>query len=635
MSVEAVYTVGLALLESTFVFVGLLILHGLKRLIGSAPLYMFLGVLLVMMNVAGAAGLRMVLSGSGFELSISTSILLLPLLAMLLVIYIADGTLAAQRLIIAAMAAFGIFAYLSWITELQAVWGGFTMSQGHLADYLSKLLGNTTKNMGASLVSLTLDLFLIPVIFQKMKNYGCRLTVCTIGAILLGQLFDSFVFVAVLYWGDPQKMAVLNAEYLPRILLSLWISILAAIYLSRIDKEIPGDSRRALDIVLAFFGSYGKTKLLEQNLLESEQRYRTIIQNASDMILVTDANGIIVDANKAAQEMLSAKTMFDLIGCNLDDFLLGPDTLSHLMHEDESVMHLTLPDSSRELELSMSRITVDGTPALVFIGRDITERERLAKERELLRTESAHRQRLEAIGRLAGGIAHDFNNHIHAIHGHLDLIYMGEVTEESLPHLRKIDAIAEQAGKLTSQLLGYARKGKRQVEKLLLKSIIDGAYNLFLPTTQTGIQTVLDIPDESILVEGDRTQLQQAILNLMINARDAMENLPENARFLRIRAGLCSRMGVTPRPPADIHSVGPFCCICVEDSGPGVDEAIVEQIFEPFFTTKPTGKGTGMGLSMSYGVSREHGGWIQYDRIESGASFTIILPVLSSQGDRS
>ena len=211
---------------------------------------------------------------------------------------------------------------------------------------------------------------------------------------------------------------------------------------------------------------------------------------------------------------------------------------------------------------------------------------------------------------------------------------MGEVTEESLPHLRKIDAIAEQAGKLTSQLLGYARKGKRQVEKLLLKSIIDGAYNLFLPTTQTGIQTVLDIPDESILVEGDRTQLQQAILNLMINARDAMENLPENARLLRIRAGLCSRMGVTPRPPADIHSVGPFCCICVEDSGPGVDEAIVEQIFEPFFTTKPTGKGTGMGLSMSYGVSREHGGWIQYDRIESGASFTIILPVLSSQGDR-
>lgn len=635
MGVEALYTAGLALLESTFVFVGLLILHGLKRLVGSAPLYMFLGVLVVMMNIAGAAGLRMILSESGFELSISTSILLLPILAILLVIYAVDGTLAAQRLIIAAMATFGIFAYLSWITKLQSEWGGFTMSQGHLADYLSKLLGNTTKNMGASLVALTLDLFLIPMIFQKMKNYGCRLTVCAIGAILLGQLMDSFIFVGVLYWGDPQKMAILNAEYVPRILLSLWISFIAAIYLSRIDKEIPGDSRRALDIVLAFFGSYSKTKLLEQNLLESEQRYRTIIQNASDMILVTDSNGIIVDANKAAQEMLSARTMLDLIGCNLDDFLLSRDTLPRLMKSDESVMHITLPDSQRELELSMSRIAVDGTPALVFIGRDITERERLSKERELLRLESAHRQRLEAIGRLAGGIAHDFNNHIHAIHGHLDLIYMGEVTEESMPHLKKIDAIAEQAGKLTSQLLGYARKGKRQVELLELKSIIDGAYNLFLPNTQTGIQTVLDIPPESILIEGDRTQLQQAILNLMINARDAMASLPEGSRLLRIRAGLCSRMGVKPKPPADVHPVGPLCCICVEDSGPGVDEAIVEQIFEPFFTTKPTGKGTGMGLSMSYGVSREHGGWIQYDRVESGASFTIVLPVLQQKEVRS
>ena len=99
MSVEVLYTAGLALLESTFVFVGLLILHGLRRLIGSAPLYMFLGVLLVMMNIAGAAGLRMILSESGVELSVSTSILLLPFLAILLVIYIVDGTLAAQRVL--------------------------------------------------------------------------------------------------------------------------------------------------------------------------------------------------------------------------------------------------------------------------------------------------------------------------------------------------------------------------------------------------------------------------------------------------------------------------------------------------------------------------------------------------------
>ena len=201
------------------------------------------------------------------------------------------------------------------------------------------------------------------------------------------------------------------------------------------------------------------------------------------------------------------------------------------------------------------------------------------------------------------------------------------MTEESEPHLKKIDAIAEQAGKLTSQLLGYARKGKRQVQTLQLKSIVDGAFNLFQPTTQTGIRNKLNIDCAGITVEGDRTQLQQAILNLMINARDAMENLPENSRLLRICAGFCDAMGVTPNPPPEVKTEGPFCCIRVEDSGPGVDEAIVGKIFEPFFTTKPTGKGTGMGLSMAYGVSREHGGWIQYERLNPGAAFTIVLPV--------
>ena len=633
MSVEVLYTAGLALLESTFVFVGLLILHGLRRLIGSAPLYMFLGVLLVMMNIAGAAGLRMILSESGVELSVSTSILLLPFLAILLVIYIVDGTLAAQRLIIAAMATFGIFAYLSWITKLQSEWGGFTMSQGHLADYLSKLLGNTSRNMGASLVALTLDLFLIPMIFQKMKNYGCRLTVCAIGAILLGQLVDSFIFVGVLYWGDPQKMAILNAEYVPRIVLALWISFIAAVYLSRIDREIPGDSRRALDIVLAFFGSYGKTKLLEQNLRESEQRYRTIIQNASDMILVTDSNGIIVDANKAAQEVLSARTMIDLIGCNLDDFLLRRDTLSQLMSGDESVTRISLPESSRELELSMSRIAVDGTPALVFIGRDITERERLAKERELLRMESAHRQRLEAIGRLAGGIAHDFNNYIHAIQGHLDIIkYMHEVQDEDIRrNLDKIDHITELAGTLTSQMLSFARKGNYQNVDVDIRMLVDKCAELFLPGTQSGITFRIIDDGRKYIVRGDAIQLQQTLLNLMINAKDAMQSNPDSEeQILTIRIGEPHAMGIELDPPPEVKldSRRKLCAIRVEDTGTGIDPAVKARVFEPFFTTKPVGKGTGMGLAMAYGTILAHNGWLQCCNLPGrGAAFDIILPI--------
>ena len=131
---DVLYSIGLAVLESTFVFVGMLILHGLRRLIGPSPLYLFLGVLLIFTHLVDAAGLRVVMGDSGFSLGIATSVLVLPYLGILMVIYAVDGTLAAQRLIIGAMAAFGIFAYLSWITSMQSSWDGYAMSQGFLAD---------------------------------------------------------------------------------------------------------------------------------------------------------------------------------------------------------------------------------------------------------------------------------------------------------------------------------------------------------------------------------------------------------------------------------------------------------------------------------------------------------------------
>ncbi len=631
MMFELFYVTGFALLEVTFVFVALLILHGLKRLIGSATLYMTLGVMLVFTHFIGAAGLRLVLEPLGMDLGIATSIMLIPFLAILLIIYVVDGTLAAQRLIIGAFGAYGIFAYLCWVTRIQCDWNGFAVSQGILVDTFSRILDGANKHMAAGLVSLAIDLFLIPVLFQRIKNYGCHITVSAVGALILTQLLDSLIFTGVFYWGEPRYFSLLKTEYIPRVLLTLWVGGLTAVYLHRVDKEIPGDSRSALDMVFAFFGNYGKTKLLEQNLYESEQRYRTIVQNASDMILVTDSSGIIVDANKAVLELFDVKTISDLIGSPLNELIVAKapeDLLS--AREEHSVLHVSLPTRNLELEFAASHVSVDGTPAIVLIGRDVTARERLAEERELLRNENAHRQRLEAIGRLAGGIAHDFNNHIHAIHGHLDLIYMsGEPGEKTMRHLDKIDKIAQQAGKLTGQLLGYARKGKRQVEELELRPLVESARALFIPDSRSGIKFSMEFQHETILLDGDKTQLQQAILNLMINASDAMENLPENNRIMTIRAGVTDWIPVVPLPPGDMkESVDQYCGIRVEDSGSGVDEKIVEQIFEPFFTTKPTGKGTGMGLSMSYGVALEHNGWIQYERGRGGgAAFTILLPM--------
>ena len=192
---------------------------------------------------------------------------------------------------------------------------------------------------------------------------------------------------------------------------------------------------------------------------------------------------------------------------------------------------------------------------------------------------------------------------------------MEGASDANMPHLEKIDSISQQAAKLTGQLLGYARKGRRQNKTLELHQILRNAKELFLPDSRAGVLINASFSEETIHVFGDETQLNQAVLNLIINARDAMENLPEDQRILTITAGTLESLNIKPVPPAEIKDLehNRLCGICVKDSGPGVPKELAEKIFEPFFTTKPTGKGTGMGLSMSYGVALEHNGWIQYD----------------------
>lgn len=621
------YDYGLIWLESTFILAFLLLLHSLRKHIGSPPLFFSFGVIIVFAHFMAAAGVRFLSTEEGIDLGVSSSAILVPSLAILLVIYIVDGTLAAQRIIIAEMAGFGMLFYLRSIGLLECSSVGFSNTYGMMAEYFQKLLNGTTKYMASSTIALTFDLFLIPMIFQQMRNRKFNMFLSVTLAILVGQLFDSVIFLSVFYWGNPGAILQFWPKLLPQIFMAVWLSVITTIYLHRIRYDVPKSTRSPLDIVVAFFGAYGQSKILEQTLQESEQRCRTIIQNAADLIFVSDSNGVVIDANQAALKACGLSTISDAIGENIND-LAGISITGQL--EDGSIVRSKLPGKETELEFLLNRIYFSGLPAYVFIGRDITERERIAREREAWRSEHAHRQRLEAIGRLAGGIAHDFNNHLHAIQGHLDLIYMEGASDANMPHLEKIDSISQQAAKLTGQLLGYARKGRRQNKTLELNQILRNAKELFLPDSRAGVLINASFSEETIHVFGDETQLNQAVLNLIINARDAMENLPEDQRILTITAGTLESLNIKPVPPAEIKDLehNRLCGICVKDSGPGVPKELAEKIFEPFFTTKPTGKGTGMGLSMSYGVALEHNGWIQYDYDGTGAAFTLILPIM-------
>lgn len=630
-TIDSLFSYGLIWLESTFILVFLLILHSLRKIIGSPPLFFSFGVIIVFAHFMAAAGVRFLSTEASLDLGVSSSAILLPSLGIILVIYIVDGTLSAQRIIIAVMAGFGMLFYLRSVGTLESSAPDFANANGMTADFLKDLLSGTTKHMAASTIALTFDLFLIPMVYQQMRNRNFNMFISVLLAILVGQLFDSVIFLSVYYWGNPGAILQFWPHLLPQVFLAFWLSVITTVYLHRIRFDAPQNSRSALDIIVAFFGGYGQYKLLEQTLQESEQRCRTIIQNADDLIFVSDSKGIVIDANHAALKACGLSTISDAIGENLKN-LAGISILTSQqdLPEDGTIIRSKLPGKDAELEFLLNRIYFSGMPAYVFIGRDITERQRIAREREAWRIEHAHRQRLEAIGRLAGGIAHDFNNHLHAIQGHLDLIYMEGASESNMQHLEKIDNISQQAAKLTGQLLGYARKGRRQNKTLELNKILENARELYLPDARAGLVIDTKCSPDVIRVFGDETQLNQAVLNLIINARDAMESLPEDQRKLTLSAGTLTDINIIPKPPAELKKtpLDNLCGICVKDSGPGVPKELAEKIFEPFFTTKPTGKGTGMGLSMSYGVALEHNGWIQYSYDGTGAAFTLILPIV-------
>jgi two-component system, cell cycle sensor histidine kinase and response regulator CckA len=258
----------------------------------------------------------------------------------------------------------------------------------------------------------------------------------------------------------------------------------------------------------------------------------------------------------------------------------------------------------------------DGDPMAVVLVEDISERTRL--EQQL-----SQAQRIESVGRLAGGIAHDFNNLVTIIRGHTDLL-LGEMAPDDplRADLEDIRVAGERAAALTGQLLAFSRRNVLQPRVLDLNSVVGGMEGLLRRTLGEDVQLVIELAPRLGSVRADPAQMEQVLLNLVVNARDAM---PRGGR-------LCIRTWDQDLDDAFVaghlgSSAGPHVVIQVQDSGHGMDEGTMALIFEPFFTTKEPGKGTGLGLAMSYGIVKQSGGYIAVrSRPGEGATFTIYLP---------
>jgi PAS domain S-box-containing protein len=386
-------------------------------------------------------------------------------------------------------------------------------------------------------------------------------------------------------------------------------------------KAFTGSSEQSLTI--AFVRDITEHKRAELALRESEEKYRQLIENAHDAIFIAQ-DGRIVFANHQTAAMVGysdqeLKAQPFTFFIHPDDRELVIQRHSKRLRGDDGLPQnyifrlLTRTQTETVIQLSAVLIEWNGRPATLNFARDITEQKQL--ESAFLQA-----QKMEAIGTLAGGIAHDFNNLLMAIQGRAELLHVEEDREKLLEHARAIEACVKSAGGLTRQLLGFARGGKYRPQPFDLSELVRSNVDLF-GRTRKEIRVTIDCSAVPVVAEVDKAQLEQVLLNMYVNAWQAMPRGGE----LRITTAVTEldeaasvANGVRP---------GRYALITVADSGIGIDQTIIPRIFEPFFTTKEKSRGTGLGLASAYGIVRNHGGFIGVDSaVDNGTVFTIYLP---------
>jgi PAS domain S-box-containing protein len=287
---------------------------------------------------------------------------------------------------------------------------------------------------------------------------------------------------------------------------------------------------------------------------------------------------------------------------------------------------LIVPDGGVRWHYVVSgvRIGARGEPIeIAGTVQDVTELERAKEERDRLEAQLSQARKLESIGRLAGGIAHDFNNLLTVISGYGDLVQGRLIPDDPLYlQVQEIRNAAKRATDLTMQLLAFSRKQVLQVKVLSLNDAVRDAEKMLRRVISEDIELVCVLDQELWLVEADPGQLHQVIMNLALNARDAM---PDGGKLT-----IESANARTDETCAECHArigSGKYVMLTVRDTGKGMDAATVERIFEPFFTTKDVGKGTGLGLATVYGIVQQSGGHISVSSAPNrGASFSVHLP---------
>lgn len=380
---------------------------------------------------------------------------------------------------------------------------------------------------------------------------------------------------------------------------------------------------------------------LEDRVRHSEESYRTLFQAAPYAIIVKDRDTHrLIAVNDAAVNQYGWSRE-EMLGMKMSDFYAPEDVQAlaagQRSYSSESsgplknVRHRKKDGTFIDVEMAVRVLEYDGRPATLAVISDVSDRIRGERERAAAEEQLRASQRLDVVGKLTGGVAHDFNNILMVILANVDAVLdFPDVSPETRQSIERIGGAAERASQLTRQLLAFSRKQTLRPEKLNLNDLVVATGALLRRTLGEHIEINSLLADELWETNTDRGQVEAAVINLCINARDAM---PDGGRlFIKTRNVTLDEDYAALNPEA---RPGDYVALSVTDTGTGMTQDVLSRAFEPFFTTKEVGKGTGLGLSMVYGFVKQSKGHVAiYSELGHGTVVTLYLPRADRQEEK-
>jgi PAS domain S-box-containing protein len=372
-------------------------------------------------------------------------------------------------------------------------------------------------------------------------------------------------------------------------------------------------------------------------LMETEERFRVIFEYTPDGIFLADQQGYLMDANNEAQR-ITGYAKDELVGRNASTLGIPPFSErgepvdvraknlldAALCSKEATIVRKDL--NTVPAEINAHHVKIGDRNLILGVVRDLSQRKKAEAEAEQLKRDLHQAQKMEAIGRLAGGIAHDFNNLLGGIIGFAGLLRKHLVRQlpSEVATVQKIIDAARQASDHAAQLLAFARKGKYQITPVVMHDVIADVIGLLEHTIDRKIRLAKRCDAPSSTIMGDRSQLHSALLNLGVNARDA---LPDGG-VITFATGVAPLEQIPVRGLSFTVKPEAYLTVAISDNGIGMDEETRSRLFEPFFSTKEPGKGTGLGLASVYGTVVHHSGFIEVmSEKGKGTTFTISLPL--------